>query len=241
MNPLLEKYIDNSLSAAEQVELDLLLISDSNLKIEFDKYKAARMLSEAILEDEIIGNIEKLQNPVPETSHHTKYILLVLAAVIVGFLMYIFSKSSHSKTEPSNIQPDKTLFAQVYKEPVWPVERGDSDKLQGIISDYLSGRTKDAISQLESEIAMYPDSLTLQYWMAEIYTKESLPAKTEKYLSKIIVKNYTSDRLPYLEIITLIQSGQEAKALAKIDLIYKTSHPEYQEIYDQIKDKLKKG
>jgi DNA-binding XRE family transcriptional regulator len=241
MNLLLEKYIDNSLSKAEEVELDLLLKSDPHILSEFEKYKAARVLSEAILEHEIIGNLDRLKSPKATANPYAKYIAILVGVLFVSFLVYTWTKSSEPTTQPVEKTTNKAQYAQLFVEPAWPVERGESDKLQSIMSTYLSGQTKEAIVQLEAEIGRYPDSLALQYWMAEIFTKESMYAKTEKYLSRLIDQKYPSDRLPYLEILYLIQSGKEADAQVKIEAIYKSSHPEYQEIYDKIKIIHKKG
>ncbi|MBC7884828.1 MAG: hypothetical protein H7X99_05100 [Saprospiraceae bacterium] len=237
MSDLIEKYTDNALNLEEQILFENRLKSDDKFRQEVEKYRLARVVASAIIEDEILGHLSKVTSNKGNIFLHYKkwWILLALILVMFSVIIWWTQKTTH------DIQQDNTLFAQIYEEPVWPVERGGEDKLQLIISDYLTGHQHEAITVLENEISTFPDSVMLKYWLTEMYIKEKNTAKSSQYLDVLKSVPSLKDRVTYLEIIWLIQKGDEQEAIRKIDAVYDGVDNHYQSLYDNIKNKTKKG
>jgi len=226
----IEDYIDGLLDETEQRAFEIAMSEDKKLAEEVEKYKDAKIISEGLLEIDIMETIEKLSkkgatdNLNVVSINRNKFFSfrkMMMAASFVGVLI-IAGWWAIGNTKIDN--------KKLYQEPIWPIERSGTESILSNASImYLNG-------DFESAKALLTDSIKNKdlgkLWIAEMYLKNEEFDSAFQYLSSIESLNSEKNRIIYLKVLIAIKKDnlQEAKEFCK-----ELPIDEYKYLYEKLK------
>ncbi len=212
----IEDYIKDELTAADKRKFEAAMSTDKDLAQAVDDFPLLGMIGEALIEQDIsnIVNDElyKSQQITTSYSYMRKVIYGILLGLLIVVLMVYLTQSNKGHKE--NNTP-KQLYASLYTEPAWPVNRSDTeDNISKAISEYLNGKSSKSKNTLKSM-----STEASEYWLSEIYLSESKYDSTLIYLNTDIGENTEErkQRKLYIQILALYLSGRETEAKKAID------------------------
>jgi hypothetical protein len=200
------RYIDGELSNEEALAFEEKLKVDNALNQSYREVLAARKLSSEWIEAEIRGHLNDVkqeQNQTTTSSQNTnkKWLYGLLGILLLTAILYFTQKAKDTNTEKQELEMNQ--YAMNYEEPVWPIERGESDEISKAISLHLAGKTEEAVKQLKGTGEM---SLLKKYWLAEVLMHASRVDEAGIVLQELrkAVTNSNQDvidveRLAYME------------------------------------------
>lgn len=135
----IEDYCEGRLTQKDTQAFGNALKKDVILQNKVRNYEDAKKISEGLLEIDIIATLDRLKNNntnkkvrkfTPTIKRSFNYKRLLIAASFIGLIFFI-SKNFLS----ASINHDK-LFAELYEEPIWPIERGSNEDIIPLASNY---------------------------------------------------------------------------------------------------------
>lgn len=224
----IDEYVAGTLSGELRQQFEAAMKTDIELKKMVDEYKEIHLTAEGMGELALLEEVEAVafENDAHENNTlddqigskgKSKYILLALSFLIsflvAYFVMQFLIKKTNKNSEPAQI------FAEVYREPIWPIERSENpDMLQKGISAYLGGDLDMAKKVLLDSVE---DQKIGRYWMAEVFAKEGEMDSVVYYLqgSTISREDAQFERRCYLEALGLVLKGDQDGAKSVLNRI----------------------
>jgi len=208
---LYQDHIDGILNGQPLIAFEKRLTEDADFRVGYGIYKSMEAFldtqdsrGKALEAIRSVAADKKIANPQKEKPNKTFRVALAVGAILASIFLMLLLKDRSTPT-PNN-------YAALYVEPPWPVERSNNqDSISLAISKYLSGDKKTAVSILRSI-----NNQESTYWLTELYAKEVRSDSVLHYLPSRYKDNIRRDRILYLKILALHESGQKEKAKQEI-------------------------
>jgi len=131
--------------------------------------------------------------------------------ILLSIIFFLLYESDDPNTELN----EKEIFAQMYKEPIWPIKRSvDINRVGEAVNLYLVNKDLQSAKLILRD--SIDDRVLGHYWLSEIYANEGKWDSVSHYLS-LGAHEDNLTRTKFLKVITLIYQRKidEAKILAK--------------------------
>jgi hypothetical protein len=205
---LYRKYLDNELTESGRSAFENRLTTDTEFKNDFILFKEMEGFLQTKTKHgdalSILKDVGSEMKGAKTKSGRKKVNWWILAIVLVAMVV---AWGAYQKLKIEK----KVPYAELITEPIWAIEKsGNNNRISNALSQYLSGNmlaATDTLKKIDSEESLY--------WLSEIYAKEILPDSALKYLPTPPSDKIRRDRINYLKIISLYESGdiEEAKRL----------------------------
>lgn len=197
----IENYCENQLSLKDKALFEQELKSNAELRKAVENYPTSKDMASALLEMDILESIEHAKgNPRYETnlgegkkvSAKINGLWLSMFVVFITLLAYAYISYKDSNENKSS---KEVQFAQVYKEPIWPIVRSTEDTLmQKAMFLFLQ---KDEIE--DAKFLVLQDTLISEemrrYWVAEMYLKMDNLDSVKMYLPNVNQNHVKAERI----------------------------------------------
>lgn len=225
---LFEKYFSGALNAEEQRSFEDRLASEPRFKEDYDLYTSMQgYLDDRVKHGKALENIRSVhseQSVKRKKKPNWFYYVSAAASLLIlaGAISFFISK-------PTTVQ-----YADLYQEPDWPLER--------------SGKTNVFLraAALRVDEANYDEALTIlknsdlgsdekNYWVAEVFAKQSKADSILHYLPQAYQTQKRRDRINYLKAIALFKSGKSDELRVHLDSLPQDTGSAYNEIYNRMR------
>lgn len=197
---LVDDYFEGQLSKEDSLGFEKELLTNENLKKAYAEYQESKKMSEALLQMDIFDSIEKAKKsgPPKNSTTHAYWIsgFMLLALVLAAIYWFVTQGSTTDQKGLTQVQ-----FAELYKEPIWPIVRSSEDTLMQQAM-FLFQQKNDL--EGAKEIILKDEFLTPQirkYWISEMYLKNQAWDSVAFYLPSFELNSTKYDRVKYIESI----------------------------------------
>lgn len=230
----IEEYLEGQLSGKALEAFESAIAEDEGLRHAVDNYPEAKSLAKGLLEIDVMESIKGLNiDTGSSTSEESKkdigwpmWVLGALVLIGLGMSLWRFMKET-----PTIVETDtEILYAQLYEEPMWPIERSGNTSFESKGAEaYLNGDIESAEVYLIDSIE---NKELGKYWLVEMYLKEGQLEKASKALASIKGNsNISENRLVYLKIMLELKKGDLEEARKNINNL---NQSDYKLLYDQL-------
>lgn len=191
----IDDYMAGLLSGEDLIEFEAAVASDEQLRRLVENYDEIKSVSEGVLELQLLNEVTAIQpdnKTIKQPRSNNRYFLLAAAFLLLAAVAYYFF------SEKNKIQEEPVLFADVYREPIWPVtksvapERDDKHYIAKASATYLAGDLTSAKIILLDSVQ---DAELGHYWLAEMYMAEQAFDSVLVYLPEASVLEHKSNRI----------------------------------------------
>lgn len=183
-------YIDDykaGLLTGEKLQaFEQALQTDEKLRHLVDEYDDIKSLSEGLMELQLLNEVEKISGTTNDnrekSSAPRSWLWLIGLVILAGLLWQFLGRTKQIPKEEQQLQ-----FADVYREPIWPVTKSASQTLddkyyiEKAASLFLSD---DLVSAKKILLDSVQDIPLGHYWLAEMYLNRQQFDSVSHYLPK---------------------------------------------------------
>lgn len=203
---LFEQYLNGALSMEDKLSFENRLKEDSRFRSDFELFNSMEdFLAEKNENKDALASIRSVGETIKKEKHEPekkngiiKLIALLAACGLLLILAYQFL--NEPKVE------EFRQFAEVYEEPIWPIERSDSTEIAAIITKYKQGDKPTAFNNLYKANSI--DNAEKAYWLAELHLIENNPDSTLLYIPLAKDFKVKRDRLTYLQALSYLKKNE---------------------------------
>jgi len=189
------RYIDEEMTPMERQSFEDRLSADPELRKQLKYARAAKKVSEEFIVIETLENIQKIRSGSTPTNKSgnwwTRWVVLLIAFMLLGLISWWMMKDRAT----TNTQETTQILAEVYKEPIWPLERSGDDLISTAVRLHLAGNTSAGLDMLLSGEEV-PD--VQKYWAAEILVHDVRCEDALPLLAELEEKGVEMERVSHL-------------------------------------------
>lgn len=200
------RYIDEEMTPLEKQSFEDRLSADPELRKQLKYARAAKKVSEDFVVLETLENIKKIRGESSSArkvgSNVWKWIVIIVTVILLGLSYWWMTRDETGDGTKEETQ----VLAEVYEEPIWPLERSQDDLLSNAVRLHFAGRTPEALDMLLSGEEV-PDMQ--KYWAAEIMVHDKNFSEAFPLLKELYEKNVQIERVKLLIRVCTIEQDMQ--------------------------------
>lgn len=189
----IDDYVLGRMAADDKIAFELRISEDEALAEEVEFAKIANELGQLSTEHEVddIVRDQLRKNENSSNKGFSTWVWLLLGALLfVPMAFYWFYPDKENEVAPPKTEVNQ-IYASLYVEPIWPLERGETDSLQLAVGLHLSERTEEGLAILLSR----PDDIRYKYWAAEVLVHEGRCKEAVVLILSLEQEKFEMDRV----------------------------------------------